>query len=57
MRNETKRAALLTLANAPNIAAAELLKRLTTEERAEALRLFKALGVKPQTIDQATTTE
>lgn len=48
MKNEIKRAALLALANAPNIAAAELLKRLTAEEdKAEALKLFKALGVEP----------
>lgn len=57
MRNETKRAALLALANAPNIAAAELLKRLPPDERREALRLFQALGITPQTLAQTTKNE
>lgn len=48
MDNRTKRLALATLANAPSIAAAELLKQLTPAERAEAERLFRALGIKPQ---------
>lgn len=52
MTNETRRAALQTLANAPKIAAAELLKRLPPPERSEAWRLFKALGVDVENPDK-----
>lgn len=58
MDNRTKRLALATLANAPSIAAAELLKQLTPAERNEALRLFSALGIKPRplaTVDKLKT--
>lgn len=55
MNNETRRKALQTLANAPTIAARKLLEELPAEERADARRLFEALGVLKK--DQAKKTE
>lgn len=46
MTNETRRKVLKALANAPAIAAADLLIKLPPEERTEAQKLFAALGVK-----------
>lgn len=46
MKNEIKRDALRILANAPTIAARAYLNKLPDSDRAEAVKLFQALGVK-----------
>lgn len=52
MKNSIKRKMLYTLANAPTIAGEKLVKELATdEEKKEAIRLLKAVGVKIKTED------
>ena len=54
MASNTKKQIIKNLATAPALAARETLKTLTTEEeRAEALRIFSALGITPAEINPA----
>lgn len=46
MKNSTIRKTIEKLANAPAIAGREIIKELPAEERADALRLLKAVGIK-----------
>lgn len=46
MKNRIIRKTLEKLANAPAIAGREILKELPAEERADAVRLLKAVGIK-----------
>lgn len=49
MTNKTLKTIIKNLANAPAIAAAQAIKELTTPaEKAEAIRIFSALNIKPQ---------
>lgn len=54
MKNSIIRAALQALADAPKTAAAALLEKLPPADRADAVKLFQALGVKidPSTIQE-----